>query len=132
IRSTTLTNFSGGHDTMTTLSAAVCLIASHSHVQPCLHHEMQEKHITSASSYAIITKDLSYLWACIKEAMRLYPAIGTAIPRVIPNTGTTVSPSSSPPIHLPPGTTASIYLYAIHCSPSLFPNHEPFEPERWL
>lgn len=123
-----LTNFGAGHDTTTiTLTSCVWNIAKHAEVQKRLQREFQEKRITRESSYTDIVGEVPYLWAVMKESMRLFPAIGFMMPRVVPKDGAKVAGR-----YLPAGTTIGVSLYATHSDSSMFPNPKKFLPERWL
>lgn len=70
---------------------------------------------------------LPYLNAVIKEGYRLSYGIISRLPRIAPDTilhcqGHTI----------PAGTTVSMTSLIQHTDPSLFPNPESFNPQRWL
>lgn len=123
-----LTNFGAGHDTMTiTLTGSIYQLASNPAVQERLVKELRDAGIGPDARYTDIVNKVPYLMACLKESMRLFPAIGTQIPRIVPSTGTTLANT-----YLPPGTTVGVNLWALHHDPSIFPDPEKFLPERWL
>ncbi|KAF2117272.1 cytochrome P450 [Lophiotrema nucula] len=123
-----LTNFGAGHDTMTiTLSAAMYWIARTPAVKERLVKDLRDAGIGPGAKYNDIITKVPYLMACLKEAIRLFPAIGIAMPRVVPQTGTTMSGH-----YLPPGTIMSVNPYAAHRNADMFPDPETFKPERWL
>jgi cytochrome P450 len=72
---------------------------------------------------------MPYLQACMKEAMRLHPAVGQLLERVVPAEGFEVAPG----IHLPPGTTVGMNPWIPGRDKSVYgPDAEQFRPERWL
>lgn len=82
------------------------------------------------------TQHLPYLNACIREALRLNPALSLPLERVVPPEGLTLnhaSLTSHKPITLQPGTIVGINPYVQHRDPSIFgTDAESWRPERWL
>ncbi|KAJ8120721.1 hypothetical protein ONZ43_g2641 [Nemania bipapillata] len=70
---------------------------------------------------------LEYLNACLREGLRVYPSIPSAIPREIANGGNIVMGK-----WLPAGTRVSVHQTATYRSPANFKNPDEFVPERWL
>lgn len=69
---------------------------------------------------------LPYLNMVIDEALRLYPAVPSALPRLVPREGATMGG-----YRLPGGVTVCTQAYSLHRNPDVFPRPEEFEPERW-
>ena len=68
---------------------------------------------------------LKYLDCCIKEALRLYPAV--------PNIKRFVSQDLSLGGYtVPAGASISLHIYALHRRPDLFPEPLHYRPERFL
>ena len=67
------------------------------------------------------------LRACIDEAMRLTPAVGGPLPRVILSPGTTMAGN-----FLPLGTTVGVPAYTLHRNPEHYADPHSFQPERWI
>ncbi|KAF2735899.1 cytochrome P450, partial [Polyplosphaeria fusca] len=123
-----LTNFGAGHDTMTmTLSSAVYWLATSREAKAKLMRELEKAEIGPGSTYAEIVNRVPYLMGCLKESLRLFPVIGTSMPRVVPETGVTLSGK-----YLPPGTIVGCHQWALGHDATLFPDPESFKPERWL
>lgn len=124
----TLTNFGAGHETLM-LTIASCIYHTYRHpaILARLRRDMEEGGITITSSYTDIVNKVPLFMAVLKESMRIYPAIGFFLPRVVPPTGATICDT-----YLPPGTTAGVSLYAVHHDPTLFPHPERFDPDRWM
>ncbi|KAI8631573.1 cytochrome P450 [Xylariaceae sp. FL1651] len=70
---------------------------------------------------------LQYLNACLREGLRVYPSIPTAIPREIAEGGNIVIGK-----WLPAGTRVSVHQTAAYRSPANFKNPDEFVPDRWL
>ncbi|KAI1750503.1 cytochrome P450 [Xylaria castorea] len=70
---------------------------------------------------------LEYLNACLREGLRVYPSIPTAIPREIAEGGNVVMGK-----WLPGGIRVSVHQTATYRSPANFRNPDEFVPERWL
>lgn len=73
-------------------------------------------------------KGLSYLRACIDEAMRLAPPVATELIRRTPPDREVIIDG-----HLiPPDTHVSIAAYTSHRDPQIFPAPESYNPDRWM
>ncbi|RVX69138.1 hypothetical protein B0A52_06852 [Exophiala mesophila] len=71
---------------------------------------------------------LPYLQAVIKEALRLHPATGLPLWRVVPEGGALIAGN-----HLPAGAIVGINSWVAHYNPAIFgPDANTFRPERWL
>ncbi|KAI1260798.1 cytochrome P450 [Xylariaceae sp. FL1019] len=70
---------------------------------------------------------LKYLNACLREGLRVYPSIPSAIPREIAPGGNAILGK-----WLPEGTRVSVHQTATYRSPANFKNPDKFAPERWL
>lgn len=69
-----------------------------------------------------------YLRACIDEALRMSPAVGSALVReVVSSAGTTVDGQ-----FLPAGMEVGVGTYAIHHNSQCFSDPFTYRPERWL
>ncbi|PGG99084.1 hypothetical protein AJ80_09416 [Polytolypa hystricis UAMH7299] len=71
--------------------------------------------------------NLTYLKACLDEAMRLAPAVPGAMPREVQTGGTEVDG-----VYLPGGTNCGTPCYAIHRNPDYYREPNTFVPERWI
>ncbi|KAF9886007.1 hypothetical protein FE257_012188 [Aspergillus nanangensis] len=70
---------------------------------------------------------LSYFSAVITESFRLAFGTMTRLPRVAPDEALVYKQWT-----IPPGTPLSQTAYLIHMDPSVFPEPEKFDPERWI
>ncbi|KAI1379809.1 putative cytochrome P450 [Hypoxylon crocopeplum] len=73
------------------------------------------------------TRDLVYLTAVCKEAMRMYAPLPFAVPRVVPEGGDTVDGH-----FLPAGTIVATNPLAASLDAANFTDPLVFKPERWL
>lgn len=71
---------------------------------------------------------LEYFQACLKETMRLQPALGANITRMVPGEGTEVNGT-----WLPGGTQVALNAWVLHRDKDIFgTDADLFNPERWL
>lgn len=126
LRRLAITNFGAGHETTTSaLTAAIAMIASHPESKKRVVQEIQ--YVTRPVSFDT-SSGLPYTQACIKEAQRLHPVIGMALPRRVPAEGFSLHGH-----HFPGGTTVGCNPVSLHRNPDIFgPNAEAFNPDRWL
>jgi cytochrome P450 len=69
-----------------------------------------------------------YLTAVINEALRIHPAVGLHLERVVPPTGLEVNG-----YHIPGGTIVGTSAWPLHAKEEIFgPRTNEFRPERWL
>lgn len=74
------------------------------------------------------SRNLPYLGAVVQESLRLHPAVGLALERIVPETGLSVEG-----VFLPAGTIVGTTARAIHDKQAIFgPDPEIYNPERWL
>ncbi|KAF7526024.1 hypothetical protein G7054_g10901 [Neopestalotiopsis clavispora] len=74
------------------------------------------------------TLDMPYLQAVIKEALRLHPATGLPLERVVPEGGATISGR-----FFPAGTIVGVNTWVEHRNSSIWDDDaNEFRPERWL
>lgn len=73
-------------------------------------------------------RDLPYLDAVVKEALRIFPATGLALERVVPPRGVTVCGT-----FLPGGTIVGTNAWSLHRDADTYgSDSSTFRPERWL
>ncbi|KXL44863.1 hypothetical protein M433DRAFT_159811 [Acidomyces richmondensis BFW] len=72
-------------------------------------------------------KYLPYLRACLDESMRIFPPTSHGLPRVTPPEGMTILED-----FIPGNTTVSMSAYVVHRDPTIFPDPEVYNPDRWL
>ncbi|CAG2175069.1 unnamed protein product, partial [Oppiella nova] len=118
-----------GHDTTSmAISWTLHLIGLSPHIQRKCHEELDAIFGGTGSDGVINMNDLremKYLEACIKEALRLFPSVpfvGRHLNEDNIINGYTV----------PKGVTCLIFLYQVHRDPQCFPQPEVYRPERFL
>ena len=73
-------------------------------------------------------KRLTYLDACINEALRIHSTSSLGLPRVVPEGGLTIVGH-----YLPKGTIVSVPSYSIHRDKAIWGEDvETYRPERWF
>ncbi|KAF5521032.1 Pisatin demethylase [Colletotrichum aenigma] len=73
-------------------------------------------------------QDMPYLQAVIKEALRMHPAVGLPLERVVPEGGATIADR-----FFPEGSVVGINSWVQHHNKSIFgQDADEFRPERWL
>ena len=71
---------------------------------------------------------MPYLQAVMYEALRLHPAVGMSLPRVVPQGGATIAGH-----YLPAGTVVGANPWVIHRDKEVYGEDvEAFRPERWM
>ncbi|ETN45465.1 uncharacterized protein HMPREF1541_09297 [Cyphellophora europaea CBS 101466] len=132
-------NINAGSDTIaSTLKAIFYYLLTHPTSLSILLQELDSAHeggnLSTPTPTYHETQQLRYLSACIREALRLNPALSLPLERVVPPEGLTLSkPSSTSTINLQPNTIVGINPYVQHRDPSIFgPDPEAWRPERWL
>ncbi|KAK1856650.1 hypothetical protein CCHR01_00620 [Colletotrichum chrysophilum] len=71
---------------------------------------------------------LCYLQACVKESLRLHPATGLPLARVVPTGGSTLAGT-----HFPEGSVVGVNTWVLHRNSSIFGlDADRYRPERWL
>ncbi|KAK4494480.1 hypothetical protein PRZ48_014778 [Zasmidium cellare] len=71
---------------------------------------------------------MPYLQAVMYEALRLHPAVGMSLARVVPQGGATIADT-----YLPAGTIVGANPWVIHRDTSIYDSDvDAFRPERWL
>ncbi|KAF9774148.1 hypothetical protein IL306_007898 [Fusarium sp. DS 682] len=73
-------------------------------------------------------KDLSYLRACIDEALRLRPPIAYALQRLVVSSEGAIIAGH----HIKQGTTVAVSPWTIHRNRKLYKNPDDFDPGRWF
>jgi cytochrome P450 len=131
---TTSNMFAGSDTTAITLRAIFYYLLQNPR---CLQHLMEElKREEIAGRFSrndtVLSwnevRDLPYLGAVIKEALRCHPAAGLPLERVTPPTGITVNGH-----FLPGGTIVGCSPWTVHLNESVFGERpDQFKPERWL
>lgn len=73
-------------------------------------------------------QNLSYFQACLKESMRMRPAVGVNIARYVPPEGIEIEGR-----HIPGGTRLALNGWVLHRDKATFgEDADVYRPERWL
>jgi cytochrome P450 len=125
--------FAGSDTTACTLRAVFYLLLRNPEKMGKLLHELDQLEQTNDSeSVPLVTwsevRDLPYLGAVIKEALRCFPAVGLPLERIVPAAGMTVCG-----YFLPCETIVGCNAWALHQNQDIFgDDSDIFRPERWL
>lgn len=117
-----------GHDTTAMgIAWAIYMIALHPDVQAKIHEELDC--VLQGDLDADITleelKELKYFDRVLKECQRLFPSV--------PVIGRTAAQDINIGKHVVPADSdVEIFIYALHRDPSVFPDPEVFDPDRFL
>lgn len=125
-------NIGAGSDTTAiSLTAIVAYLAMHPDTLATLRRELNEATASGALSDPATfqqAQKLPYLQACIMEAMRVHPAVGAPMTRVVGSQGLHIAGT-----FFRAGTEVGINPWVIHNNKSIFgPDAHVFRPERWL
>ncbi|KAF2455785.1 cytochrome P450 [Lineolata rhizophorae] len=127
-----LTNIGAGSDTTSVSLSAILhnLIVCPDSMRK-LRAEIDEKARSAEISNPVTYQEslkLPYLQAVIKEGLRMHPATGLPLGRVVPQGGATIAGS-----YFPEGTVVGINTWVAHSNKHVFgEDAEVFRPERWL
>ncbi|KAJ6085354.1 cytochrome P450 [Penicillium canescens] len=125
-------NITAGSDT-TAISLSSCLY--YLYTNPDKLRELRDEIDAMAADGRISdpvtfreAQGMVYLQAVIKEALRLHPAVGTMLARVVPKGGMQIEGS-----YFPEGTEVGANAWALHYDKDLYgPDPQEFRPERWI
>lgn len=118
----------GGDTSSATMRAAVYYLAKSSAAMAKLATELKAASISSPAPWEEI-RDLPYLDAVIREALRVNPGIAMIFERVVPEGGFTLPDGR----YLPAGTKAGINPFVTNRDFGVFGDDaDEFNPDRWL
>ncbi|KLO81028.1 Uncharacterized protein LW93_9276 [Fusarium fujikuroi] len=124
-------NMTAGSDTTgISLSAIMYLLMTNPKVADKLRQEVAEhqSRVVHSRHFSFKeTQQMQYLQAVIKEGLRLHPAVGQPLERVVPDGGATIAGQ-----FFPGGTFVGVNCWVEHYSAVFGPDPEAFRPERWL
>lgn len=123
-----LTRGAGSDTTSVTISAVLHYLLHH----PSEHQRAAAEIRTAFSDATEIVpgKDLdecNFLTSCIKESLRLAPAVANFLPRLVHPGGAVIDG-----VPVAEGTTVGSSIYALHRNRQYFPEPDAFVPERWV
>lgn len=130
------TNIAAGSDTTaialrTTVHALLTKPEIYERFMQELKDVMQARNTTQDPNIPITWKEgsnMKYLQAIIKEGLRVHPALGQILPRVVPEGGAVICDK-----FLPAGTVVGCNAWTMHRDPEVYgEDADSFRPERWL
>lgn len=123
-----LSNIVAGSDTTAvSLSSILYNLLASPDVLSKLRAEIEEKGLQTRRTTFKDSQEMPYLQAVIKEALRMHPATGLPLWRVVPEGGVHVGD-----VWLPPGTNVGVNSWVAHYDKSVFgEDAHTFRPERW-
>ncbi|KAI1060322.1 hypothetical protein LB506_011241 [Fusarium annulatum] len=132
IRLSSGANIAAGSDTTAiTLSNILYNLCKHPATMHKLRQELGDARPSGHISNPITFREaqgLPYLQAVIKEGLRLHPAVGFTMPRVVPKGGKRLAGR-----FFPEGTIVGINPWVAHRNTDIFgQDADEFRPERWL
>ncbi|KAH7081133.1 pisatin demethylase [Paraphoma chrysanthemicola] len=125
-------NVAAGSDTTAiSLAAVIAYLAMNPSTLAKLRSEMDEATARGELSNPVTFKQaqkLLYLQAVIQEALRLHPAVGAPLTRIIRPGGATLAGH-----FFPEGTEVGVNAWVLHRNAAVFgAEADVFQPERWL
>ena len=126
-----MTSFAGSDSTASTMQSFCYHVFRDARIYKQLQRELDEAadagRLSKMPQWTEV-QALPYFQACLKEALRIRPAVGLNISRYVPPQGAELDGQ-----HFPGGTRVAINGWVLHRDESIFgKNPEEFRPERWL
>lgn len=119
--------FAGSDSTASTMQSFMWQVVSNKRVYEKLMKEILAADLSDMVTYNE-AQNLPYFQACLKEAMRINPAVGLNITRKVPLGGAELGCHK-----LPGGTEVAVNGWVLHRDTSIFgEDAEVFRPERWI
>jgi cytochrome P450 len=118
----------GSHTSACTMSSALFYLADNSEAYAKAAEEVRGVVHSHSDINTINLSTCTYLRACIDEALRMSPAVGSALVREVMSQGG----ASVGGEHISPGQEVGSRTYAIHHNKECFPEPFTYRPERWL
>ena len=119
--------FAGSDSTASTMQSFFWHVLSNRRVYDKLVKEVLTAHMSEMVAYTE-AQGLPYFQACVKEAMRMRPAVGLNISRLVPPGGAEIDG-----VKLPAGTEVAVNAWVLHRDRDVFgEDADIFRPERWI
>ncbi|KAL2675845.1 cytochrome P450 family protein [Phyllosticta citricarpa] len=123
--------FAGSDTTAISTRAIIYYILKNPNVKRKLVAEIDDFHRHGKISDPVTLTEadnMPYLQAVMYEALRMHPAVGMSLPRVVPPGGTEIDGT-----YIPAGTIVGVNPWVVHRNEQVY-GHDPeaFRPERWL
>ncbi|KAI0147946.1 cytochrome P450 ClCP1 [Hypoxylon sp. NC0597] len=117
----------GSETTATLLSGAIYLLTTHPDKLERLTNEVRSAFNNDEEITLTSVGKLSYMLACLNEALRCYPPVPTGLPRQSPKGGVFISGK-----FVPENTVVAVWQYAINHDSRYWTEPDTFAPERFL
>lgn len=119
--------FAGSDSTASTMQSFFWHVLSDARVYGRLTDEMQSATLSEFVTYNEAS-GLPYFQACLKEAMRMRPAVGVNISRKVPPEGAEIDGT-----WLPGGVSVAVNGWVLHRDREVFgQDADTYRPERWI
>jgi cytochrome P450 len=119
--------FQGTDTSSTAMSATFFYLCNNLEAYGRACSEVREKFPDGNVRPGGLLSSCRYLRACIDEAMRLSPPVGSVLWREVQNEGLSVDGH-----FIPSGSSLGTAIYTLHHDPDLYPCPFKYLPERWL
>ncbi|KAJ5679818.1 hypothetical protein N7462_008062 [Penicillium macrosclerotiorum] len=117
----------GSETTASALSRVTYLLLQNPSAYEKLKDEVRSSFDNQEEITLISVNRLSYMLACLDEALRMYPPIANGLPRVCPKGGARVLGE-----YIPENTNISIHQWALYRRQKYFKDPNSYHPERFL
>ncbi|KAJ6032478.1 cytochrome P450 monooxygenase [Penicillium herquei] len=118
----------GGSETTATLLAGVTyLLLSNPAALEKLTKEVRSTFDKEQEITMVSVNQLTYMLACLNEALRLYPPIAAGLPRLVPSKGHVILGK-----YVPGNTIVALHHWAMYHNDKHFTDPYSFVPERFL
>ncbi|KPM43740.1 Isotrichodermin C-15 hydroxylase [Neonectria ditissima] len=117
----------GSETTATVLSAVTFYLCTHPDVLAKLADEVRSSFASEDEIDFSSVNGLKYLLAVLDETMRMFPPVGSSIPRKCQPNGDTINGQ-----FIPGGTILDIWQWPLSHNPKYFALPDSFIPERWM
>ncbi|KAH7041423.1 cytochrome P450 [Microdochium trichocladiopsis] len=117
----------GSETTATLLSGVTYYLMQDPEVLRKVTDEVRSSYQSEDEINFTSVNELTYMLACLNEALRCYPPVATGLPRVVPAGGATISEH-----FVPEGTVVSAHHWAMYHNEKYFKKPFEYRPERFL
>ncbi|KAI0594819.1 P450 monooxygenase No.1 [Biscogniauxia sp. FL1348] len=123
---TDLLIIAGSETTSTLLGGVTYLLATHPDQYARVTREVRSAFADDSEITLTSVSNLSYMLACLNEALRHYPPVVTGLPRMVPKGGRYIAGK-----FVPENTIVGVWQYVINHDPRYWKDPHEFRPERW-
>lgn len=122
--------FAGSDTTAITLRAVFYFLMKHPETMKKLLQELKDADLGPKEQIVSWeqARNLPYLSAVLQESLRMHPAVGLALERIVPAHGLQVGKT-----FIPAGTNVGVNAWVVHLNQTVYGSEpEKYRPERWL